>query len=208
MLAGRRQAGTEYDVPPYPRTPVPSLPSAPLVSGLWWPSPPPIPGDDIPASEVSRPHYNLRPDSRLLLDCNTSLVLRVVLWALYAPALLPLIPSLPAFSFSCPLGFFNFFLLARSPRSSFETSTRSLFTSTPLRDSLPPRSSPYTSKRPNSSHLRYRNYIPWHCCRNDQLRPLSAPRWKPRACIRTPLPLCRAEYNRFKTSRADTTHPR
>lgn len=151
---------------------MPALPSAPLVA-----PPPPIPGYDILASEVSRPHYNLRPDSRLLLDCNTSLPLLVVLLGIECACFIATyslsLSIYPPSSFLSP-GIFK--LLPARSLSTTRASKRPSARCSPPRPpeiKFPPRSSPYTPQRPNSSHLRYRNNIPWHCCRKDQLRPLS-----------------------------------
>lgn len=105
----------------YPPTCPPSLRlSAPLVplggispSNPWETTSLPV--------KYPRPHYNLRPDSRLLLDCNTSLSLCLAccsFWALHAPALLPLIPSFPLTNR----------LLLSTPLKSSKSHARSLFT--------------------------------------------------------------------------------
>lgn len=103
-----------------------SLPSSVCPSGpLLVASPPPIPGRQHPCPvKYPRPHYNLRPDSRLLLDCNTFLSLSLAccsFWALHAPALLPLIPSLPRTNR----------LLLSTPLKSSKSHARSLFTIRP-----------------------------------------------------------------------------
>lgn len=161
----------------YPRTPVPSLPSAPLVSG----GPPLLQSLKTTSLPLKYPGHIITFDQIQGCCWTATPLLSCVLffWALYAPALLPLIPSLYLPSSFWSPGIFQFL----PARSLSTTQLRNIHpsarcsTSTPSRDSLPPRSSPYIPRRPNSSHLRYRNYIPWHCCRNDHLRPLSAPRW-------------------------------
>lgn len=136
------------------------------------------------------PHYNLQPDQGCCWTATPLLSCLLFIWALYAPALLPLIPSFYLFSvfvFLLSPGPSNHLLLARSPRPRLETSIRSLFNS---RSSLeidshhgaPPR----VSQRPVPSQSAIPELNPWHCSWNDPLPLVSASRCKPRACVWPP----------------------
>lgn len=141
----------------YPCTPVP-IPPPPLCTLCTSRAlSPPIPEDNILVPEVSRPHYNLQR-SRLLLDCNTSLVLLVVRLAIVCACFIATYSLfLPVHCSPSPLGFSNISLLValHGPASKHPPARSSI--SGPLDIDSHPQGSPYICQRPNSSYLRYRN---------------------------------------------------